>query len=138
MLTADEKRWLQRRKNLCNRCVKAAWCRTGEKHGYNTERCRFWELKVPNKSILLGSLTEDFRDAAEFEARVAERLAKPRKELRPKGCSWYEKNADGHLVRKTACPPHHDIDNCPGVATCAIYHARLAAEAEMDNTAGSK
>lgn len=81
---------------------------------------------------------QDFRDAAEFEARVAVLLAKPRKELRPKGCSWYEKNADGHLVRKTACPPHHDIDNCPGVATCAIYHARLAAEAEMDNTAGSK
>ena len=81
---------------------------------------------------------QDFQDAAEFEARVAEKMAKPRKELRPKGCSWYEKNADGHLVRKTACPPHHDIDNCPGVATCAIYHALLAAEAEMDNTAGSK
>ena len=80
---------------------------------------------------------QDFRDAAEFEARVAVLLAKPRKELRP-GCSWYEKNDDGYMVRKTACPPHHDIDNCPGVATCAIYHARLAAEAEMDNTAGSK
>lgn len=81
---------------------------------------------------------QDFQDAAEFEARVAEKLAKPRKELRPKGCSWYEKNADEHLVRKTACPPHHDIDNCPGVATCAIYHARLAAEAEIDNTAGER
>lgn len=81
---------------------------------------------------------QDFRDAAEFEARVAVLLAKPRKELRPKGCSWYEKNADEHLVRKTACPPHHDIDNCPGVATCAIYHARLAAEAEIDNTAGER
>ncbi|WP_303867300.1 hypothetical protein [Desulfovibrio piger] len=63
---------------------------------------------------------------------MAEKLAKPRMELRPKGCSWYEKNADGHLVRKTACPPHHDIDNCPGVAMCSLYHARLAAEAEMD------
>ena len=77
-------------------------------------------------------LVDDFQDATEFNARVAEKLAKPRKELRPKGCSWYEKNADGHLVRKTACPPHHDIDNCPRVATCAIYHARLAAEAEME------
>lgn len=78
------------------------------------------------------------QDAAEFEARVGANLAINRangKLLRPKGCSWYEKSADGHLVRKTACPPHHDIDNCPGVATCAIYHARLAAEAEMDNTA---
>ena len=83
-------------------------------------------------------LVDDFQDAAEFEARVAEKMAKPRKELRPKGCSWYEKNADGHLVRKTACPPHHDIDKCAGFATCSLYHARLAAEAEMDNTARSK
>lgn len=132
MLTEKEKEWLERQKNLCNRCVKAAWCRTGEKHGYNTERCRFWELKVPNQSILLGSLEEDFRDAAEFEARVAEKLAKPRKELRPKGCSWYETTEGGHLVRKTACPPHHDIDKCAGVAMCSLYHARLAAEDEME------
>lgn len=82
-------------------------------------------------------LVDDFQDAAEFEARVAANLAIDRangKHLRPKGCSWYEKNADGHLVRKTACLPHHDIDNCPGVATCAIYHARLAVEAEMDGS----
>lgn len=75
---------------------------------------------------------QDFRDAAEFEARVAVLLAKPRKELRPKGCSWYETTEGGHLVRKTACPPHHDIDNCPGVAMCSLYHARLAVEAEME------
>ena len=81
---------------------------------------------------------QDFQDAAEFNARVAEKLAKPRKDLRPKGCSWYETTEGGNLVRKTACPPHHDIDKCPGVATCAIYHARLAAEAEIDNTAGER
>lgn len=78
---------------------------------------------------------QDFQDAAEFEARVAANLAIDRatgKHLRPKGCSWYEKNADGHLVRKTACPPHHDIDKCAGFATCSLYHARLAVEAEMD------
>ena len=81
---------------------------------------------------------QDFQDAAEFEARVAERLAKPREELRPKGCSWYETTEGGHLVRKTACPPHHDIDKCAGFATCSLYHARLAAEAEIDNTAGER
>lgn len=81
---------------------------------------------------------QDFQDAAEFEARVAEKLAKPRKELRPKGCSWYETTEGGHLVRKTACPPHHDIDKCAGFATCSLYHARLAAEAEIDNTAGER
>lgn len=135
-LSEQEREWLERRKILCNRCVKAAWCRTGEKHGYNTERCRFWELKAPNQRST-GNLDEDFQDAAEFEARVAEKLAKPRSELRPH-CSHYETTDDGHLVRKTACPPHHDIDNCPSVAACSLYHARLAAEAEMDNTAGSK
>lgn len=80
-------------------------------------------------------LVDDFQDAAEFEARVAEKMAIDRangKHLRPKGCSWYETAKDGQWIRKTACPPHHDIDNCPDVATCAIYHARLAAEAEMD------
>ena len=135
-LSEKEKDWLERRekylKLYCQHCqffepydtphVNPGWC-SGD--------C--WCCPVVGKDILYS-----FQDAAEFEARVAEKLAKPRKELRPKGCSWYEKNADGHLVRKTACPPNHDIDNCPGVATCAIYHARLAAEAEMDNTAGSK
>ena len=85
-----------------------------------------WCCPVVGKDILYS-----FQDAAEFEARVAEKLAKPRSELRPH-CSRYETTDDGHLVRKTACPPHHDIDNCPGVATCAIYHARLAVQAEMD------
>lgn len=78
---------------------------------------------------------QDFRDAAEFEARVAANLAIDRangKHLRPKGCSWYETAKDGQRIRKTACPPHHDIDKCAGFATCSLYLARLAAEAEMD------
>ena len=86
-------------------------------------------------------LVDDFQDAAEFEARVAEKLAIDRatgKHLRPKGCSWYETAKDGQRIRQTACPPHHDIDKCAGFATCSLYHARLAVEAEMDNTAGSK
>lgn len=82
--------------------------------------------------IRSGDILYSFQDAAEFEARVAEKLAKPRKELRPKGCSWYETTEGGHLVRKNACPPHRDIDNCPGVAACSLYLARLAAEAEME------
>lgn len=116
-LNAQEKKWLERRKNICNRCVKAAWCRIGEKHGYNTERCRFWELKVPNQSILLGVLSEDFQDAAEFEARVAEQL-----------------------VRHTCfnCPA--SPEDCPTFfehprrtsKDCRLKRARLAAEAEME------
>lgn len=132
MLTEAEKKWLERRKNLCARCEFNLYdnpCIKYGKRGASGECPGFYSMLCAEYN---------FEDAAEFEARVAEKLAKPRKELRPKGCSWYEKSADGHLVRKTACPPHHDIDNCPGVATCAIYHARLAAEAEIDNTAGER
>lgn len=126
-LSEKEKDWLERRKK-------------NEKE-YGSVYCPCCEQFNPEWDLYLGycndstdcALTEhDFRDEAEFEARVTEKLAKPRKELRPKGCSWYETTEGGHLVRKTACPPHHDIDNCPGVATCAIYHARLASEADMD------
>lgn len=129
-LSENEKEWLERRKILCTHCdlISRGICK-GEK---NKTSCQLWEDYHCNNPVNGYKAFQDMQDAAEFEARVAERLAKPRKELRPKDCSWYEKNADGHLVRKTACPPHHDIDNCPGVATCAIYHARLAAEAEMD------
>lgn len=129
-LSEAEKDWLERRKILCTHCdlISREICK-GEK---NKTSCQLWEDYHCNNPVMGYKAFQDMQDAAEFEARVAEKLAKPRKELRPKGCSWYETTEGGHLVRKTACPPHHDIDNCPGVATCAIYHARLASEADMD------
>lgn len=126
-MALSEKEWLERR------------AKNEKKFG--STYCQYCPEFIAERDEYIGHcyddtycpLTDHFLpDVAEFEARVAEKLAKPRKELRPKGCSWYENSADGHLIRKTACPPHHDIDNCPGVATCAIYHARLAVEAEMD------
>lgn len=102
-LNKQELEWLERRKNLCNRCVKAAWFRTGKKHGYNTEQCRFWELKVPNRGVLLGSLTENFRDAAEFEACVAAKLSEYCSDYWQYESAWH-----------------------------AIKHARIAVEAEME------
>lgn len=128
-LSEAEREWLERREEYlrfyCRHCqffepydtphVNPGWC-SGD--------C--WGCPVAGKDILYS-----FQDAAEFEARVAEKLAKPRSELRPH-CSRYETTDEGHLVRKTACPPHHDIDKCAGVATCSLYLARLAAEAEMD------
>ena len=125
-LSEKEKDWLERRKK-------------NEKE-YGSVYCPCCEQFNPEWDLYLGycndstdcALTEhDFRDAAEFEARVAEKLAKPRSELRPH-CSRYETTDDGHLVRKTACPPHHDIDKCAGGAACFLYLARLAVEAEMD------
>lgn len=129
-LSEKEKDWLERRKK-------------NEKE-YDSVYCQYCEQFIPECAESIGHCYDDLYcpltdyvlpDVVEFEARVAEKLAINRangKHLRPKGCSWYETTGGGHLVRKTACPPHHDIDNCPSVATCAIYHARLAAEAEMD------
>ena len=78
------------------------------------------------------------RDAAEFEARVAEKLAEHAGSynrrngigslLRPNGCSWY-KDTGG---RDTVCPPKHDIDDCPGIPFCNLYLARIAVEEKMD------
>lgn len=125
MLTESEKDWLERREK-------------NEKE-YGSVFCPYCEQFIAERDEYIGHCYDDlycpltdhlFYDAAEFEARVAEKLAKPRSELRPH-CSRYETTDDGHLVRKTACPPHHDIDNCPGVAACNSYLARIAVEGEM-------
>lgn len=125
-LSENEKEWLERRKNICARCFHSHRGRPYFCGNWRYGKCIDFDPRSCTDEIV------DFEDAAEFEARVAVLLAKPRKELRPKGCSWYETTEGGHLVRKTACPPHHDIDNCPGVAMCSLYHARLAVEAEME------
>ncbi|WP_297219855.1 hypothetical protein [uncultured Desulfovibrio sp.] len=128
MLTEQEREWLERRKNLCSRCEFCLYdnpCIKYGKRGASGVCPGFYSTLCAEYN---------FEDAAEFEARVAVLLAKDRaggKTLRPKGCSWYETTEDGQRARKNACPPRHDIDNCPGFAMCSLYHARLAAEAEM-------
>ena len=128
-LSEKEKDWLERReKYLKLYCQHCQFFKPYDAPHVIPGYCQgdSWCCPVVGKDILYS-----FQDAAEFEARVAEKLAKPRSELRPH-CSRYETTDDGHLVRKTACPPHHDIDKCAGFATCSLYLARLAAEAEMD------
>lgn len=121
MLTEKEKKWLEFRK------YRKAPC------GDETHRCVGCMVKCGC------SLTPDWIDAAEFEARVAEKLAEHAGSynrrngigslLRPNGCSWY-KDTGG---RDTVCPPKHDIDDCPGIPFCNLYLARIAVEEEMDN-----
>lgn len=107
MLTEAEKEWLERRKNLCVRCVKRSHCRTGKTHGYNTESCRFWEIKTPN-----GYINDDFRDAAEFEARVQRWLMYQYEK------AFQCKDASGGFL--------------PGRDTMLMF-ARLAVEEEMES-----
>lgn len=125
MLTEQERKWLEERNNLCKRCTRhspaVVYCSCG--HNFNTNAY---------------SLTPDYRDAAEFAARVAAKLAEHAGSggrrggigtlLRPHGCSWY--NTDGY--RETVCPPGHDIDKCTGIPFCNLYLARIAVEEEMD------
>ena len=130
MLTEAEKGWLELR-DFCKALVDRFYCLNCQDFFTDDEAFETVCLNPNNCPIT----TQDFRDTAEFEARVAALLAKNRadgKILRPKSCSWYETTEDGHLVRKTACTPRHDIDKCAGFATCSLYHARLAVEAEMD------
>lgn len=117
MLTEQEKEWLERRKNLCVRCIhKARGCTLGKTEG--KKKCNFFDM-YPDES--------DYRDAAEFEARVAALLAKDTRTgcLRPSGCFWYTK----HKLR-TQCPPGMDTYKCDKIR-CSLYLARLKAEKEM-------
>lgn len=69
MLTINDERWLEGRKVLCPRCDhyrdhvegKSA-CFRGEKSGWMQAECRFFQRN---------DLIPDYKDAAEFEARVA-------------------------------------------------------------------
>lgn len=121
MLTEKERKWLEERKHRKAPC------------GDETHHCVGCMVKYGC------SLTPDWIDAAEFEARVAAKLAEHAGSggrrggigtlLRPHGCSWY--NADGY--RETVCPPGHDIDKCTGIPFCNLYLARIAVEQEMDD-----
>ena len=113
MLTEAEIEWLERRKNLCSRCGWSLYgnpCirlgRAGE-----TGKCKGF---APRE---LGG--NDFRDAAEFEARVAEKLAKSI-------CVVCPDNKNGSCQTRQNYPQRADIE------ACRMRHARIAAEAEMD------
>lgn len=110
MLTADEKRWLERRKILCTHCdlISREICK-GEK---NKTSCQLWKDYHCNNPVKGYKAFQDMQDAAEFEARVALELT------------------DFDASYLPPCP-----DNCRsrrGCRECQLMHARLAAEAEMD------
>ena len=114
MLTETEKEWLERRKNLCTRCEWNLYDNPCIRYGRagETGKCKGFEPRE------VGS--ENYRDAAEFESRVSENLARDicfrcpdrYNEICPKGIGYFRLKL--------------------GIASCGMKHARLAAEAEMD------
>ena len=120
----DEKtiEWLKKRKNLCTRCYKRDWCRTGAKHNFNTMKCRFFEMSAPGS--IIGSISEDYRDAAEFEARVASKVARFFDIETCKMCIYQEdgcgkvKDKDGRRRKRLN-------------EWCVLKRQRLAVEREM-------
>lgn len=118
VLTEADKKWLEERKpptkqpykttaddNFCRYCAR-----------YNTH-CTPWFRDVAYCPTDQGG---DFRDAAEFEARVAAKLAQS-------PCwSCPEKS-------KLSCPRgKSDANGRPKAEACRLKHVRLAVEQEMD------
>lgn len=120
MLSEQEKEWLERRKNLCGRCFIESYCSIELHHGVHTEECWNWRPCVNSDGgMQKHAFYVDFRDAAEFEARVAEKLAKSI-------CVVCPDNKNGSCQTRQNYPQRADIE------ACRMRHARIAAEAEMD------
>lgn len=113
MLTEQEREWLERRKCTCNSCAVKKCVRNCRGLVYGD--CEWFEVKG-----IKGIMRENFRDAAEFEARVAQRLVR--------NMSW--------PCYVSSCPEGRgkDIDYliCSKEEWCHMKYARLTVEAEMD------
>lgn len=113
MLTEQERKWLENRKIRCSRCVHYEVSGVGG--------ICFWCADREKFETSAYTLASDYRDAAEFEARVAEKLT---------------------LKEPCPLPEHADLDDCPyfteddgsafSCRWCRLKRARIAVEEEMD------
>lgn len=112
MLTEAEKKWLEERKK---RPLK--FCHYCSLRNIDYHSCgEFWD----NHGCCPVRTKKDWKDAAEFEARVAAKLAQS-------PCwSCPEKS-------KLSCPRgKSDANGRPKAEACRLKHVRLAVEQEMD------
>lgn len=124
MLTEKESAWIEKRKlGICSRCNKMG--KESCKHKtYETGPCYTCsDFEGPYK---LTSLQEDSYEAAIFEANVAKELCFGRKHIVRGACSRWQNGE-----RITSCPPGYDIDRCPGIYFCNMYHARISVESKL-------
>lgn len=119
MLTEQERKWLEERKKRTQHCDTCP------------NRVGYYELcsSCRSRSLYGLSLCPDYRDAAEFEARVAVVAANG-----AQPCLQYDYNCPYGYAGD--CP-----DNCDGnynrfgtqATRCGLKHARLYVEEEMTN-----
>ena len=112
MLTASEKSWLKRRSGLGFHPYCLLWCDVP----YDSLECR---VRLACHTCPLSPSRDDFRDAAEFEARVA---------------SWLATQA-GTYATKGYCEdcPCRNPQGCRlSCAAMFLMTARLRVEEEMD------
>lgn len=121
MLDKQTIEWLERRKNLCTRCgVKRCVFSPAQRNVFGW--CDFFEVKAPGSKT--GRLQEDYRDAAEFEARVASKVARFFDIETCKMCIYQEdgcgkvKDKDGRRRKRLN-------------EWCVLKRQRLAVEREM-------
>lgn len=121
MLTEQERKWLENRKIRCSRCVHYEVSGVGG--------ICFWCADREKFETSAYTLASDYRDAAEFEARVAVVAANG-----AQPCLQYDYDCPYGYAGD--CP-----DNCDGnynrfgtqATRCGLKHARLYVEEEMDN-----
>lgn len=114
MLTYAERKWLQDRENVpLFQCEK--YCEYHAEKGSYSE-CTY-SPALSQEWCKNDAGNQDWKDAAEFEARVASLLAQKEGAWEP--CSY------------THCP-HGAVVNVEECVQCRIKHARIAVEKEME------
>lgn len=112
MLTEKEKEWLERRKVLCTHCdlIARGLCQV-----HNKTSCSHWDRFHCNNPVKRYKAFQDMQDAAEFEARVAIKLAKSI-------CFVCPDNKGG------GCNTKSRAQNRACIEVCRLRHARIALE----------
>ena len=110
MLTEAEKKWLRNRKfETCENCKTNRLLCDRCNHIYPTNVCALDRFTLSGLSV--ETTYDELKDAAEFEARVAAKLA-----------------VDSH-----DCGSCKIVDLCNGICECErLKHARIEVEEEMD------
>lgn len=110
MLTEKEKRWLEFRKDVCFRCKKRRQTCSLQLR----DDCRKAGYPIRNLAMVI---PPDYRDAAEFEARVSRYIAENASELDFSSNNW--QFFDGFKAKS--------------LAWYILREARIAVEEKMEN-----